>query len=73
MTGHGDTGKQQGQNGPTLRFEDEEHLPHTKPEAQYHIADDTKHKLNIYQWPDNELANNIAYKVSFLFIYSKPY
>ena len=51
-----------------LRFEDEEHLPHSKPEARYHIANDTKYKLNIFQWPDDELANDIAYKVSLFWL-----
>ena len=58
--------RQRVKNGPMLRLEDEENLPYTRPEAQYHIAGDTKYRLNIYQWPDDDMANDIAYKVSLI-------
>ena len=49
---------------PVLDFEDEERLPYTNPEVHYHISSDTKEKINIYLWPDEELEKDVAYKVS---------
>ncbi|KAF8675505.1 hypothetical protein AX14_005100, partial [Amanita brunnescens Koide BX004] len=51
-----------GQKGPMLLFEDEEKLPYMDPNAHYHIGSSTKFKLNIFQWPDEELEQDIAYK-----------
>lgn len=52
------------QKEPILRFEDEEILPFSNPGDHYHIANDEKIKLNIYQWPDKELLDREpAYKV----------
>ena len=65
-SGQASSSKQQGRIGPTPHLDDEEHLPYTRPEARYHIADDTKCRLSIYQWPDNELENDVAYKVSLI-------
>ena len=62
------SGSKRGQNEMIPRLDDEERLPYTRPEARYHIANDTKYKLNIYQWPDDKLANDVAYKVSFILI-----
>ncbi|KAF8874231.1 hypothetical protein BD779DRAFT_1476607 [Infundibulicybe gibba] len=35
---------------PSLRFEDEEGLPFTSPEAHYHISKDVRHKVDITRW-----------------------
>lgn len=53
---------------PMLLFQDEEKLPYTDPNAHYHIGKSTKYKLNIYQWPDEELAQDVAYKVSIMYL-----
>ncbi|KIL55287.1 hypothetical protein M378DRAFT_173752, partial [Amanita muscaria Koide BX008] len=39
---------------PTLRFQDAEKLPYSDPQTKYHIASDTKYKVNVYQWPGDE-------------------
>ncbi|KAF8322961.1 hypothetical protein F5887DRAFT_1086897 [Amanita rubescens] len=49
--------------GPILLLEDEEKLPYTDPNDHYHIGKSTKYKLNIYQWPDEELLEqDFVYK-----------
>ena len=49
--------------GPMLLLEDEEKLPYTDPNDHYHIGKSMKYKLNIYQWPDEELEQDFVYKV----------
>lgn len=58
------------QKGPMLLLEDEENLPYTDPNDHYHIGKSTKYKLNIYQWPDEELEQDIVYKVRLRLLHS---
>jgi hypothetical protein len=53
--------------GPMLGLEADKKLPFTDPNDHYHIGKSTKFKLNVYQWPDEELEQDFVYKVRLMF------